>query len=120
MTEPIAAQMLAAVPAGDDDDVVLDAFSFQHSQDDHARAGFAVIVLVLTVIRDETPGVVGGLREFLFAAQFLDKGFGLRLGRAGTARDGVFAASVADDVFEDLHPCSALLSSGASSLSFIP
>ena len=120
MTEPIAAQMLAAIPAGDDDDMVRHAFAFQHPQDDHTGAGFSVIVLVLAGFGDEAPGVVGGLGEFLLAAQFLDKGFRLRLGRARAARDGVFAAPVADDVFEDFHPCSALLSSGASSLSFIP
>ncbi len=103
MTEPITAEVLAAVPAGDDDDVVLDALPLKHPQDYHTGAGFSVIVLVLSIIRDEAPGVVRGFGEFLFAAEFLDECFGVGLRRAGAAGYGVFGPPVADDVFEDFH-----------------
>lgn len=79
MAETIAAQVFATVPACDDDDVVSDAFAFQHAQDDYSGAGFAVVVLDLAVIGDQTPRIVGGLGEFLLAAKLLDEGLRLSL-----------------------------------------
>lgn len=74
MTEPVAAEVFAAIPSGDDDDVVRHALTLQHPQNDHASTGFSIIVLVLAIIRDKAPGVVGGFGELLLAAEFFDEG----------------------------------------------
>ena len=45
MTEPVAAQMLAAIPARDHHNLADNRVAFQHPQDHHARAAFPVIGL---------------------------------------------------------------------------
>lgn len=45
MAETIAAQMLAAIPAGHDDDMIVQPGALQHLQNQRPRAAFAVIVL---------------------------------------------------------------------------
>ena len=43
MAKPISAQMFAAVPTGDDDEVIFQSFPLQHAQDHHPGTGFAII-----------------------------------------------------------------------------
>ena len=76
MTEPVAAEVLAAIPAGDDDDVVRHALPLQHPQDDHAGAGLSVIVLVLAMSSEIKPQVLWvALANFFLRQSSLMKAF---------------------------------------------
>ena len=75
-----------AIPAGDNDDVVVQLGPFQHSQDDETCAAFAVIVFQRAAFQQDAVGVVGRLGEFLGPAEGLDEitgGGGRRDGPAG-------------------------------------
>jgi len=63
--ETISAEMFATVPTGDHDEVVAQIFPFQHLQNDHAVAGFSVVIFQGPAVADHTPTVVGGLGELL-------------------------------------------------------
>ena len=52
MPEAVAAQLLAAKPPRDHDDMVPEPFPFQHAKDDHASAGFAIIILDHLIVAD--------------------------------------------------------------------
>ena len=96
--EPVAAQMGAAEPAGDDDDVVGERRPLEHPDDHYARAGLAVVVLYRAVLGEQGPGVVGGLGEFLLALELLEEGERVLPGGSGPAGDGVLGAAVGEDV----------------------
>ena len=65
MAKPVATKVLAAVPAGYHDKVILEVFAFEHAQDHHAGAAFAVVVFLGRAVDDSRPSVVGGFSEFL-------------------------------------------------------
>ena len=108
MPEAVAAQVLAAEPPRHHDDVVPETLPFEHAKDDHAGSSLAIIILDHLIAADEPPGIVRGLCNFLVALQFgqEDPHF---VGRtAWPARDGIFRATISDDVFENNHderPC---------------
>ncbi len=45
MPEPVTTQVLAAIPACHDDQMLAEFCPLQHPQDDHARPAFTVVVL---------------------------------------------------------------------------
>ena len=94
MAEAVSAQVFAAIPACDHDNVVMQALSLQHLDDQHAGPGFAVVVLYRHAVLQERPGVVGRFQKLLLAAKLLDKRLGL-IGRVAlSAGDRVLGASV--------------------------
>ncbi len=80
VAEAVTTQVFSAVPAGDNDDVVLQIFPFQHAYDNHARTTFTVVVFYGFIASQKAPGIVGRLGEFFSPAKSLDKSFGF-LGR---------------------------------------
>ena len=65
VAEAVAAEVLAAVPAGDDDEVIFEVFAFEHPKDYHTSTAFAVVVFLVRSVEDCCPGVVSCLGEFL-------------------------------------------------------
>lgn len=53
MSEAVAAQLLTPEPPRYHDDVVPKAFTFKHAKNNHARTGFAVIVLDQLITTDK-------------------------------------------------------------------
>ena len=43
MTKTVAAEMFAAIPASDHDQMIFQTFALQHADDDHPRTGFPII-----------------------------------------------------------------------------
>lgn len=104
MPETITSEMFAAIPAGDNDEMVFKGFSLEHAQDHHACAGLAVIVLDRRSLNNRSPCVVRGFREFLVSAQRLDGVLNILFRCNRPARDRVFRAPVRNDIVEGLHP----------------
>src|SRR6056297_1953024 len=97
MPEPVPAQMLAAVPAGDDDDMIVQAGALQHAQDDHARPGLSIVGFQARPDRwQHGPGVMGGAGEFLVPLERLEKGIGPFAAVNRAAGDRVFRPPVTD------------------------
>lgn len=103
MPEAVAAQLLAAEPPRDHDDVVQEPVPFEHAKDDHAGSSLAIIVLDHLIAADEPPGIVVGLCEFPVALQFGQKDPRFVGRTARPARDGIFQATTGDDVVENDH-----------------
>jgi len=62
VAKPVAAQMFAAIPPCHNNQMVEQPFAFQHSDDDHPRAGFAIVALERAAVRQQDrPCVMGGL-----------------------------------------------------------
>lgn len=62
MTKAVTAQMFAAKPPRHDDKMALQPLTFQHSQDDHTRPGFAIITFEWRAIgQQHAPRVMSGL-----------------------------------------------------------
>lgn len=64
MAEAIAAQMFAAIPAGDHDQMATSP-ALQHLQDDRPRARLAIIGFDRALGTDQPPAVMRGAGEFL-------------------------------------------------------
>lgn len=94
MAKTVAAQMFAAVPAGDHNDMIMQFFPLQHSDDDHAGPGFAVVTLGRSIPLKEGPAIMSSLGEFFTAAELLDKGLCLRSRAARPARNRIFRPPV--------------------------
>lgn len=90
----VTAQLLAAVPAGNNDNVIEQTFAFQGSRYDKPGARFAIVILHRPVITDERPGIVRCLGEFLFLTKRLYESIRFVYRRAGAARNGVLRAAV--------------------------
>src|SRR6056297_477424 len=104
MAKAVAAQMLAAVPARDDDHVIGQTFAFEHLQDDLPGPAFAVIVLERGAIgKHDTPGVVRGLGVFLAAFEGLQKGVHRVAATCRPAADRISGSAVGDDAFKLFH-----------------
>ncbi len=98
MPEPIAAQMRAAVPAGDDDYCVLNPLAGHHLQDDHACTALAVVVLDLGAVRQAGgPCVVGGLGKFLGLLETFEKILDVGVAANTTSAHRIFGAAIAHD-----------------------
>ena len=69
MAEAVAAEVFAAVPTCDNDEVVLEVFAFEHPKDYHTSTAFAVVVFLRDSVEDRGPGVVSGLSEFFIFLQ---------------------------------------------------
>ena len=63
VAKAVAAQVLAAIPAGHDHQMPGQPLAFQHPQDDRARARLTVVVLHALARDPRGPAVVGGLGE---------------------------------------------------------
>ena len=91
MPEPVAAQMLAAVPPRHDNDLARDPLAFQHPQDHHPRPAFAVVSLERRAVwQDHAPSIMGRLCKFLDFTQTLNEISRVVGGATGPARDRVF------------------------------
>ena len=55
MAKPVTAQMLAAIPAGDDNNFVQDFVTFQHGKNDVAGTAFAIIIFQSAIGSDNNP-----------------------------------------------------------------
>ena len=73
VAEAVAAEVLAAVPAGNNDEVVLEVFAFEHPKDYHTSTAFAVVVFFWSPVEDCRPGVVCRAREFLVFLQGFER-----------------------------------------------
>ena len=103
MPESISPKLFAAIPAGDHYDMILQSFPLQYACDNHARAGFTIIVLDRARCLEQSPGIVGRFCEFLLAAELFDKGLGLIVGATSPARDRIFGPAVRDDSVKNLN-----------------
>jgi len=56
--EAVAAQMLAAKPSRNHDDMVAQSFSLQHPQDHHARTCLTIIVLQWGIGNQQSPCIM--------------------------------------------------------------
>ena len=91
MPEPIAAQMLAAIPARHDDNLAHAALALQHPQDHHARPALAVVVLQRRPAgQNNPPRIMRGFGEFLVLTQQLNEIRGIFGGATGPAGYRVF------------------------------
>ena len=70
VAEAVAAQMLAAIPARDDDQMAVKPLAFQHPQDDRACTRLAVVGLDPLAAQPSRPTVVGGLGKAADGFQF--------------------------------------------------
>jgi len=62
VAEPVAAQMFAAIPPRHNNQMVEQLFAFQHPDNDHPRAGFAVVALERATLRQQDrPCIMSGL-----------------------------------------------------------
>lgn len=62
MSKPVAAQMFAAIPPRDDDQMIEQAFALQHSDNDHTGPCLPVVALEwATVGQQDSPCVMGCL-----------------------------------------------------------
>ena len=103
MAKPVATKVFAAVPAGYHDKVILEVFAFEHAQDHHAGAAFAVVVFLGRAVDDSRPSVVGGFSEFLVLFEGFEGGVDVVAAGYRVAGDRVFGAAVGEDVLESLQ-----------------
>lgn len=69
MPEAVAAEVLAAEPPRDDDNVLAQRFPLEHAKDDHACPSLSIIVLDQLITADERRRIVSGLGDFLVMLQ---------------------------------------------------
>ncbi len=116
MPEPIPAKVFAAVPARHHDDMVLQVFAFQHPQDYHARAAFAVIVFQWRIGQQNGPCIMRGLREFLVSAQRLNEIAGLSRRPGRPARNRIFRPAITDNILDNFQNRRTIKSRGMESM----
>lgn len=105
MGKAVTAQMHAAIPAGDDNDLIGQPLTFQHLQDHGPGPRLTVIGLEGTTPRqDHSPAVMRGLGKAATAAKGGKEG--LNLGPRPDRPDcgGVTGPPVAEDIIKDDHP----------------
>ena len=101
--EAVAPQMLAAVPARDDNNGVVQALTLQHPTDHKARAAFAIVILDRPALQQKPPSIMRSARELLVPAQRFDKGFRLFWRCRRPARNRIARAAIRNHVLHDPH-----------------
>lgn len=103
MPEAVSSEVLTAEPPCNHDDVIPQSLPFEHSKNDNASSGLAIIALDRLFATDEAPRTMRGLSEFLVALELGQKDTGLVAGAAYAPGDGLFRTTISDDVFENDH-----------------
>lgn len=103
MPKSVTAKVFSAIPARDDNNMIMQSFAFQHAQDCHARARLAIIVFQGAFCADQAPAVMCSLGEFpvLFQLKHEVAGSGARA--AWPAGYRISGPAILDDIVENAH-----------------
>lgn len=93
--EPVPAQMCAPVPAGDNDNCVVNPFADHHLQNDHARTALAVIVFDFGSVRQpRRPRVMRSFCKLLGLFQAFEEILDVGVAGNPPCRDRVFRTAI--------------------------